>query len=289
MGDGVEAGRHGQRHRQGQGQLDIVEHDLRQYLRRALRRLPSGCRFAENRSRLGAGIGRRDDDLRQVGPERDRLAQPCRRAAAERDHRIGVLRPDDRQRLFGHADRRVHGCLGEGASAALTEISRQCLGASRLLRRREYQRASAAESTQLLAGGGEGTGAKDDPLRLRLIDERIHRRLLLQAIQIHDRKCRLLHAPRSFLHKMRMAGIIIAMTAVRRRDPCSRMPQTVSRPIAQCRRRRGYCLGLRSCRAKGSQLRLRPRNCRREDVHAESVERAFACSSQCTRSGSSRA
>ena len=80
-----------QRHRQ----VDVVDHGFRQHLHRFLRGLPAVLRLAEDRRHLRAGIGGRDRDLRQVGPERDRLGETDGRAAAERHQAIGAgaLRP----------------------------------------------------------------------------------------------------------------------------------------------------------------------------------------------------
>ena len=109
MRDGIDARRAGQARRQRHGQVDVVDHHFGQHLQRPLRGLPAVPRLAEDRRHLGAGIGGRDGDLRQVGAQRDRLGQADRRAAAERHQAVGAGRAATGQRVLGDLDRRVHG------------------------------------------------------------------------------------------------------------------------------------------------------------------------------------
>src|SRR3546814_2726333 len=87
MGDRIESGCDRQFDGEGQREVDVVENDLRQYSGRTLRRFSSLDGLAEDRGRLGSGVGRGYHDLRQVGPKSNRLAEPGRRSASDRDER----------------------------------------------------------------------------------------------------------------------------------------------------------------------------------------------------------
>src|SRR3546814_7603446 len=73
MGDRIESGCDRQFDGEGQREVDVVENDLRQYSGRTLRRFSSLDGLAEDRGRLGSGVGRGYHDLRQVGPKSNRL------------------------------------------------------------------------------------------------------------------------------------------------------------------------------------------------------------------------
>src|SRR3546814_5986898 len=64
MGDRIESGCDRQFDGEGQREVDVVENDLRQYSGRTLRRFSSLDGLAEDRGRLGSGVGRGYHDLR---------------------------------------------------------------------------------------------------------------------------------------------------------------------------------------------------------------------------------
>ena len=115
MGDGVDPRGDGDPDRQAERQIDVIDHRLRQDARAALRGLPAFGGLAENGRHLRAGVGGRDDDLRQIGSERQRLAEAGRRAAADRDRAIRPGGLEGRQRTLGHGDRRMHRRFGKQA------------------------------------------------------------------------------------------------------------------------------------------------------------------------------
>src|SRR3546814_4659996 len=65
MGDRIESGCDRQFDGEGQREVDVVENDLRQYSGRTLRRFSSLDGLAEDRGRLGSGVGRGYHDLRR--------------------------------------------------------------------------------------------------------------------------------------------------------------------------------------------------------------------------------
>ena len=88
VSDRVDARGDGDRYRQAERQIDVVDHRLRQDARAALRRLLPIRGLAENIGHLRAGVGGGNNDLRQVGAQGERLAEFGGRAAADRDRAI---------------------------------------------------------------------------------------------------------------------------------------------------------------------------------------------------------
>src|SRR3546814_1072622 len=119
MGDRIESGCDRQFDGEGQREVDVVENDLRQYSGRTLRRFSSLDGLAEDRGRLGSGVGRGYHDLRQVGPKSNRLAEPGRRSASDRDETVGLDRVGIGNRAVRHFDGRMHRRVREGSRGAV--------------------------------------------------------------------------------------------------------------------------------------------------------------------------
>ena len=121
MRDRVQPGRCDKRLRYGQGQIDIVDHRFRQGLRVGLRRLQAVARLAEDGGHLRAGIACRHHDLRQIGSQRNRLAEPGCRSAPDGDNTVYRQFPDASHRALGHVDRRMHLGLRKDCGRAIAK------------------------------------------------------------------------------------------------------------------------------------------------------------------------
>jgi hypothetical protein len=179
MGDGVEP--RGRRHarRQPQRQVNVVNDGLGLDRGRAARGLHAILRLAEDVGHLGAGIGGRHDDLRQVGIHGDGLAETSGRTTADGDDTVGALLADNGHRRLRDAYRRMHGRAGEISGQGGAEQGTETFTRIRLLRRRQHQRPLGAEPLDLRSNLLDRAATEADPRRQGLIGEGLdHRRLL---------------------------------------------------------------------------------------------------------------
>ncbi len=121
MCDRVEPGGGAKRLRHRHGQLDVVDHRLGQDLWTRLRCLQPVAGLAKDRCHLRAGIAGRHHDLRQIGSQRNRLAEPGRRAATDRNNAIDLQLSDVRHGAVSDVDRRMHRRLGKNSGGATAE------------------------------------------------------------------------------------------------------------------------------------------------------------------------
>ena len=166
--------RSGDGQRQLQQQVRIVDHRLRQDLWARLRQLHAALGLAEDRRHLRAGERRRDDDLRQIGAQRDRLRQPDRRAAADRQNAVRLHRRHRRQRRLRDIGRRMHLRPGIDDPRPLADHPREGRGDIGLRRRRDHHGARNAQPIQLGADRGAGAGPEDDAAGVGGVGE-VHR------------------------------------------------------------------------------------------------------------------
>ncbi len=171
MGDGVDPARARERRRQGERQIDVVDHHLGHHPRTRLRALRTAFRFPQDRRHLGPGISGRDDDLRQIRAQRDRLAEADGRSAADRDDPVGGQGLDDRHRLGGHLDRGVHDGAGEHSGAAIAQLRGDGVGVLLLRRGCQYDYARQTEATDLVRQRRQRARSEDHSGRIGLIDE----------------------------------------------------------------------------------------------------------------------
>jgi hypothetical protein len=160
--DGIDAGRCGEARWQRQGEVDIVDHGLRQHRRIAHRGLQAVLGLAEDRRHLRAGIGGGDAELVDAGAKRQRLAEARRGSAAERNDAVGVARLHRRERALRDLDRGVHGRAGKDAGIERAERGSQALALRLLLRRRQHQGTLAGETLNLGLGRGQRSAAEHD-------------------------------------------------------------------------------------------------------------------------------
>src|SRR4051794_38363871 len=106
MRDGVHARRDRQSSRKGESEIDVVNDEFGKDLERALCRLPSKIGLTQYWRRFRTGIRRRDDDLRKIGSQRDRLAEPGGRTTAERDGAVGLPLSHNSECFLRNGDRR---------------------------------------------------------------------------------------------------------------------------------------------------------------------------------------
>ena len=179
VSDRVDPRGDGDRDRQAERQIDVVDHRLRQDARVALRRLLPIRGLAENIGHLRAGVGGGNDDLRQIGAQGERLAESGGRAAADRDRAIRLGRLERGEGALGDSDRGMHRRAGKQPGGERPEL-RDDVGAGRfLLRGREDEGAAAAERLHLVGQRRERAGAEHDPRGMRGIDEAILQSRLL--------------------------------------------------------------------------------------------------------------
>ena len=163
MGHGVEAARHAHGDRQPECQRGVVNHDLRQDLCIAHRRLAAAFGLAENRRHLRSGIGRGNDDLEKIGTIGDRLAEPRRRSAAEGNDAIGLRLRHDFHRRLRHLDGRVHRCACKHAASKRSDLLHQHLGIRLLMWRRQNQSPPAASFRDPFHHLAAATRTEDNP------------------------------------------------------------------------------------------------------------------------------
>ena len=122
MSNSVDAARRTHALRQRHGEVDIIYHRTRQYLRITLRGLPPLRGLTKDRRHLAAGVRRWDRDMVQARPNTDRLAQARRTATTKADHAVctAVLRVP--QCLVRNMRRRMHGSITEEAGGSDTSI-----------------------------------------------------------------------------------------------------------------------------------------------------------------------
>ena len=107
----------GQRHRQRQREVDVVDHRLGPDIGRAAGGLLAVRGLAEDVGHLGSGVGGRDGELVGAGSQGDGLAEAGRRAAAEADHRGRAGGAKGGDGAVGDLDGGVHRGLGEAPAA----------------------------------------------------------------------------------------------------------------------------------------------------------------------------
>ena len=134
MRDRVQHADDGDRERQPERELGVVDDRARQHARVARGLLQSRLGQAIARSHLAAGVGRRHGDDRQARVERERLAEAGRRAAADRDGTVGAEPARFVGRRARGLDRHVHRRLREHAGALRAEQGRDALGERRAAR-----------------------------------------------------------------------------------------------------------------------------------------------------------
>ncbi|MCY1300313.1 hypothetical protein D9M68_891570 [compost metagenome] len=122
VSDGIQSTGHADLRRETEGQVNVVENDFRKYLECALGGFQAVFSLTDDRRRFRSGVGCRNHDLRQVGVQRNRLAQPYGGAAAERYHAIGVALRHHVQGFARHFHRRVHGGVGVQAHTLVAEL-----------------------------------------------------------------------------------------------------------------------------------------------------------------------
>jgi len=109
--------------------------------------------------------------LRQIGAQRDRLAQAGRSARADCNHAIGLELADRLHRAFGNVDRRVHHRTvehpGHPAAGQGSEIAELGL----LPPARQHQRAPDAEPIEFVGQPRNRAGPEYDAHRADLIGE----------------------------------------------------------------------------------------------------------------------
>ncbi len=171
MGERIE--RADDRHllRQADCQFGIVDHHIRQDGDIADRGLAAVFGLAEDRRHLRPGIGRRDRDLRHAGAQRDGLAKPGGRAAAEGDHAIRSSALKCCDRVFRHIDRRVHDRARKGSGAQGPKLACKMLRILRLMGRGQHQRPRFSEPADPFACIAALAGAEDDRGPIGLIDK----------------------------------------------------------------------------------------------------------------------
>src|SRR3546814_21445 len=190
MGDRIESGCDRQFDGEGQREVDVVENDLRQYSGRVLFRASSLDGLAEDRGRLGSGVGRGYHDLRQVGPKSNRLAEPGRRSASDRDETVGLDRVGIGNRAVRHFDGRMHRRVREGSRGAVRYLSLEGESRLGLAGRGEDERARPAIFFEDFAEPSKGPRSEDVASGVHHIIKGTHGGLLTSLLRDNRRKKR---------------------------------------------------------------------------------------------------
>src|SRR5712692_8737171 len=132
-------------------------------------------RLAEYRGCLGAGVSRRKHDLREVGPERQRLAEADRRPTTERDETVSVMGNELRHNAFGN----IYGSVHDSISRKVDTKPVQCVHKSRRTCRcvmwiGENESPLATQSEQFVGSPWECAEPENDTRWQRRIFKRLH-------------------------------------------------------------------------------------------------------------------
>ncbi len=171
MGDGVERTCHRHRDRQAGHQFRVVEDDLGLDPRIGQRGLLAALGLAQDRRRLGPGIGRGHDDLGQVGAIGDGLGQSRGRPAAHGDDTIRADLGQMGHCLARHLDRRVHGRAGKDPGGQIAHVLGKRQRRRRLLWGRQDQCARRPEGRDLFGHAVADARSEPDRHRVRAGDE----------------------------------------------------------------------------------------------------------------------
>ena len=118
---------------------------------RSLGGFDASAGLAEDRCHLGSGIGRRQRNLGQPCPQRERLSESDRRSTADRDQTIDVARLYHLNGGFRHLDRRMHCRVGENSRESSAETCAEPRALLALLMRRQNECALDPETLGLVA------------------------------------------------------------------------------------------------------------------------------------------
>ncbi len=155
----------GHRHvdRQPQGQVGVVEHRDRQHPGVAPGALAAGVGQPPHRGHLRPRVRRGDGDDGQSVHQRDGLAQPDRRPAADRHAPVGPELGGPRGDPVGDGDRHVHPRLGQHRRAAVTQQRGDLVTCAALLRGAQHQHPGQPQVVELGGQLGQRPGAEPHP------------------------------------------------------------------------------------------------------------------------------
>ncbi len=159
--------------RQTKRQVNVVDHGIGDEIRRPPRGLDALRGLTEDRRHFRTGVSGGHRDMRQPRAQRQGFSQTHRRAAADRDQAVDVLRLDDRQRRLGNLHRGVHAHAGKQAGQAVAEIGAKAFALVLLFAGGQHQRPPDAQALDLLTKPRRRACAEHHTILLRAIGKGI--------------------------------------------------------------------------------------------------------------------